>query len=124
MKIKPIQFILTAVVLLVIDAIYLKFIGGPFYSLAVKKIQGSEIKFRMYSAFIVYIILITGLYYFVIGPNKTYKEGAFFGLAVYGVFDFTNHAILDNYSLPLAIMDTVWGSILCGTTTFIITTIF
>jgi len=124
MKIKPIQFILTAVVLLVIDAIYLKFIGGPFYSLAVKKIQGSEIKFRMYSAFIVYIILITGLYYFVIGPNKTYKEGAFFGLAVYGVFDFTNHAILDNYSLPLAMMDTSWGMILCGTTTFIITTIF
>jgi uncharacterized membrane protein len=124
MKIKPIQFILTAVVLLVIDAIYLKFIGGPFYSLAVKKIQGSEIKFRMYSAFIVYIILITGLYYFVIGPNKTVKEGAFFGLAVYGVFDFTNHAILDNYSLPLAMMDTIWGMILCGTTTFIITTIF
>jgi uncharacterized membrane protein len=124
MKIKPIQFILTAVVLLVIDAIYLKFIGGPFYSLAVKKIQGSEIKFRMYSAFIVYIILITGLYYFVIGPNKTYKEGAFFGLAVYGVFDFTNHAILDNYSLPLAMMDTIWGMILCGTTTFIMTKIF
>jgi uncharacterized membrane protein len=124
MKIKPIEFIATAVVLLAIDAIYLKFIGGPFYSLAVKKIQGSEIKFRMYSAFIVYIILITGLYYFVIGPNRTAKEGAFFGLVVYGVFDFTNHAILDNYSLPLAIMDTVWGSILCGTTTFIITTIF
>ena len=78
----------------------------------------------MYSAFIVYIILITGLYYFVIGPNKTYKEGAFFGLAVYGVFDFTNHAILDNYSLPLAIMDTVWGMVLCGTTTFIMNKIF
>ena len=119
MKIKPIQFILTAIILVAIDAVYLKFIGGPFYSLAVKKIQGSEIKFRMYSAFIVYIILITGLYYFVIGPNKTYKEGAFFGLAVYGVFDFTNHAILDNYSLPLAMMDTIWGMILCGTTTFI-----
>jgi uncharacterized membrane protein len=120
MKINPIQFILTAVVLLAIDSIYLKFIGGPFYSLAVKKIQGSDITFRMYSAFIVYIILITALYYFVIGPKKTTKEGAFFGLAVYGVFDFTNHAILDNYSLPLAIMDTVWGAILCGSTTFII----
>ena len=44
MKIKPIEFIATAVLLLAIDAIYLKFIGGPFYSLAVKKIQGSEEK--------------------------------------------------------------------------------
>ena len=124
MKIKPIQFRLMAIVLLAIDAVYLKFIGGPFYSLAVKKIQGNEINFRMYSAVIVYIILITGLYYFVIGPNKTAKEGAFFGLVIYGVFDFTNHAFLDNYSLPLAMMDTIWGMVLCGTTTFIMTKIF
>ena len=124
MKIKPIESSITAVLLLAIDAIYLNFIGVPFFSLAVKKIQGSEIKFRMYSAFIVYIILITGLYYFVIGPNRTAKEGAFFGLVVYGVFDFTNHAIIEHYSLPLAIMDTVWGSILCGTTTLLINKFF
>ena len=124
MKIKPIEFIVTAVLLLAIDAVYLKFIGGPFYNLAIKKIQGSEIKFRMYSAFIVYIILITGLYYFVIGANKSAKEGAFFGLVVYGVFDFTNHAILENYSLPLAIMDTVWGSVLCGTTNYLVKKLF
>jgi uncharacterized membrane protein len=124
MKIKPIQFILTAIILLAIDAVYLKFIGGPFYSHAVKKIQGKEITPRPYSVVIVYIIIITGLYYFIIGPNKSYKDGAFFGLAVYGVFDFTNHAILDNYSLPLAMMDTIWGMVLCGFTTFIMTKIF
>jgi uncharacterized membrane protein len=123
MKIKPIQFILMAIVLLAIDAVYLKLIA-PLYNLQVKKIQGNEINFRMYSAIIVYIILITGLYYFIIGPNKSIKEGAFFGLVIYGVYDFTNHAILDNYSLPLAMMDTIWGMVLCGTTTFIMTKIF
>jgi uncharacterized membrane protein len=123
MKIKPIEFVLTAVILVAIDAVYLKLIA-PFYNLQVKKIQGNEINFRMYSAFIVYIILTTGLYYFVIGPNRTAKEGAFFGLVVYGIFDFTNHAILDNYSLPLAIMDTVWGTFLCGSTTFLINKVF
>ncbi len=123
MKIKPIEFVLTAIILIAIDAVYLKLIA-PFYNIQVKKIQGNEINFRMYSAFIVYIILVTGLYYFVIGPNRTAKEGAFFGLVVYGVFDFTNHAILDNYSLPLAIMDTIWGSILCGSTTYIIRKLF
>ena len=123
MKIKPIEFVVTAIILVAIDAIYLKLIA-PFYNVQVKKIQGNEINFRMYSAFIVYIILITGLYYFVIGPNRTAKEGAFFGLVVYCVFDFTNHAILDNYSLPLAIMDTIWGSILCGTTTYLVKKLF
>jgi len=123
MKIKPIQFILTAIILLVIDAVYLKLIT-PFYNLQVKKIQGKEITPRPYSVVIVYIILITGLYYFIIGPNKSYKDGAFFGLTIYGVFDFTNHAILDNYSLLLAIIDTIWGMVLCGTTTFIMNKIF
>jgi len=118
MKIKPIQFILTAILLLAIDSIYLKLIA-PIYNMQVKKIQGKEINFRVYSAIIVYIILITGLYYFVIGQNKSTKEGAFFGLVIYGVFDFTNHAILDNYSLSLAIMDTIWGMVLCGATTFL-----
>jgi uncharacterized membrane protein len=123
MKIKPIQFILTAIILIAVDVVYLKLIA-PFYNLQVKKIQGNEINFRMYSAVIVYIILITGIYYFIIGPNKSVKEGAFFGLVVYGVFNFTNHAILDNYSLPLAMMDSIWGMVLCGTTTFLMTKIF
>ena len=124
MKLQPIKFTATAIILLMIDAIYLKFIGGPFYSLAVKKIQKSEIKFRIYSALIVYVLLITGLYYFIIAANKSAKEGAFFGLAVYGVFDFTNHAILENYSLPLAIMDTVWGAVLSGSTTYLVNRFF
>ena len=120
MKINNSKFILSALLLLAIDAVYLKFIGGPFYSLAIKKIQGSKMNVRLYSALIVYLFLITGLYYFIIEPNKTAIEGAFFGLVVYGVFDFTNHAILENYSLPLSIMDTIWGSILCGTTTYLV----
>ena len=123
MKIKPIQFILTAIILVAIEAVYLRLML-PYFNSQIKKIQGKEITPRPYSVVIVYIIIITGLYYFIIGPNKSYKDGAFFGLAVYGVFDFTNHAILDNYSLPLAMMDTIWGMVLCGTTTFIITTIF
>ena len=123
MKIKPIQFILTAIILIAVDVVYLKLIA-PFYNLQVKKIQGNEINFRMYSAVIVYIILITGIYYFIIGPNKSVKEGTFFGLVVYGVFNFTNHAVLDNFSLPLAMMDSIWGMVLCGTTTFLMTKIF
>ena len=120
MKINNSKFILSALLLLAIDAVYLKFIGGPFYTLAIKKIQGSKMNVRLYSALIVYLFLIIGLYYFIIEPNKTAIEGAFFGLVVYGVFDFTNHAILENYSLPLSIMDTIWGSILCGTTTYLV----
>jgi len=57
--------------------------------------------------------------FFIIAPNKTAAEGAFLGGIIYGVYDFTNHAILTNYSMALAVMDMVWGAILCGTTTYL-----
>ena len=123
MKIKPIKFILTAIILVAIEAVYLR-IMLPYFDSQVKKIQGKEITPRPYSVVIVYIIIITGLYYFIIGPNKSYKDGAFFGLVIYGIFNFTNHALFDNYSLSLVIMDLIWGMTICGTTTFIMNKIF
>jgi len=109
MKIKPIQFILTAIILVAIEAVYLRLM---------------LLTPRPYSVVIVYIIIITGLYYFIIGPNKSYKDGAFFGLVIYGIFNFTNHALLDNYSLSLVIIDLIWGMTICGFTTFIMNKIF
>ena len=119
MKIKPIKFILTAIILVAIEAVYLR-VMLPYFDSQVKKIQGKEITPRPYSVVIVYIIIITGLYYFIIGPNKSYKDGAFFGLVIYGIFNFTNHALLDNYSLSLVIIDLIWGMIICGITTLIV----
>jgi len=111
MKIKPIQFILTAIILVAIEAVYLRLML-PYFNSQIKKIQGKEITPRPYSVVIVYIIIITGLYYFIIGPNKSYKDGAFFGL------------VLDNYSLSLVIIDLIWGMTICGFTTFIMNKIF
>jgi len=119
MKIKPIQFILTAIILVAIEAVYLRAML-PYFNSQIKKIQGKEITPRPYSVVIVYIIIITGLYYFIIGPNKSAKDGAFFGLVIYGIFNFTNHALLDNYSLSLVIIDLIWGMIICGITTLIV----
>jgi len=119
MKIKPIQFILTAIILVAIEAVYMRAML-PYFNSQIKKIQGKEITLRPYSVVIVYIIIITGLYYFIIGPNKSAKDGAFFGLVIYGIFNFTNHALLDNYSLPLVIIDLIWGMTICGITTLIV----
>jgi len=123
MKIKPIKFILTAIILVAIEAVYLRLML-PYFNSQIKKIQGKKITPRLYSVVIVYIIIITGLYYFIIGPNKSYKDGAFFGLVIYGIFNFTNHALLDNYSLSLVIIDLIWGMTICGTTTLLMNKMF
>ena len=45
--------------------------------------------------------------------------GGLYGLTVYGVFDFTNMAIFDNYELPVAVLDTVWGGFICALVTYL-----
>ena len=38
--------------------------------------------------------------------------GAIYGLVVYGVYDMTNMATLQDYGLKVAVMDMAWGTVL------------
>jgi hypothetical protein len=40
--------------------------------------------------------------------------------STYGVYDFTNGAIFKKWDFRLGVMDTIWGSILCGSTIYIV----
>jgi uncharacterized membrane protein len=40
------------------------------------------------------------------------QYGGLLGLLTYGIYNFTNLAILKNYSIPVTIFDTLWGGIL------------
>ena len=103
-------FLLSAI-LLIIDMAYLSMISKKFGSM-IKDIQGSEMKVRWDSALIVYAFLIFQLYHFILQQEKTEYDAFLLGLTTYGVYDFTSYALLDNYNLPTAIMDTIWGGIL------------
>lgn len=41
---------------------------------------------------------------------KSFKYGAVFGFTVYGIYNATNMAIFEDYSLSIAVMDTAWGT--------------
>jgi uncharacterized membrane protein len=42
-------------------------------------------------------------------PKASVFHGLLLGYIVYGTYNFTNHATLYKYPLPLAIIDTIWG---------------
>ena len=67
---------------------------------------------------ITYILLGFGLYYFVLSCNPKNDtvviKGMLFGLVVYGVYDYTNLATINEYGSFEALVDTMWGTILCG----------
>ena len=85
-------FIKVILILVIVDAVYLYFVGSWAQTMVVK-IQRVYSPVRYTSAAIVYLLLAAGLSYFIVEPKKNLWEAAVFGLVVYGVFDFTNITI-------------------------------
>jgi uncharacterized membrane protein len=100
------NFLLIIILFIAVDSIWL--IGGSsLSSRMVQDIQGSPITIRFLPAVIVYVALA-----YLVSIPKTSKEAFLLGLSTYAIYDFTNYAILKNYSLQFALMDTIWGGIL------------
>ena len=66
------------------------------------------------AAFVVYVLLGTGIALFVIPRASTVSlaaaYGALFGLVVYGVYDFTNYSTLRQWPFVLTLADVAWGA--------------
>ena len=110
------QYLIAAIIFVVLDGIYLNLIKSSFNS-QIKNIQGSDIKVNFIAVGITYIFLIFGLNYFIIQRNRSVTDAALFGLIIYGVYEFTNMSLFTNWYLLTAIIDTTWGAILFGLTT-------
>lgn len=116
-----IKLFITAIVLILIDFIYLNSISNIFAN-QIQIIQISKLKINYIAAILCYIILIFGINYFIIQPNRSIQDAFLLGIVIYGVFETTNMALFDKWSWLTVIIDTLWGGILFAITTFIIKT--
>jgi uncharacterized membrane protein len=114
-----IQYLLGAVVLIILDGIYLNIIKQHFNK-QIKAVQGSDIKVNFMAAILTYVFLIFGINYFIIRKRLPVKDAMLFGLVIYATYELTNMALLKNWSWITVILDTAWGSILFGLTTAIV----
>ena len=113
------SFIVSSVLLVLVDSIYLYFIGKPVFDKKVAAIQNSALVVNMPPAIFTYILMAILLNYFIISVNKSPFDAFILGFCTYGIFDFTNMAIFKKYNLRTAITDTLWGAILFFTVTSI-----
>lgn len=118
-----IYIFVSSIVFIVIDSVYLNFIKDYFNN-QVKLIQGSSIKINSYAMIICYIILIFGINYFIIIPNRSILDAFLLGLIIYGVYETTNMALFSKWSWTTVLIDTLWGGILFALTTTIIKMIY
>ena len=112
------SIIIIATIMLILDFSYL-YLFRDFMLPILKNIQKADVKINIMSALACYIILVSGLYYFIIRKNASPKDAFLLGVLINGVYETTNYAFFKDWSPLLVILDTLWGGILLGTTTFL-----
>lgn len=115
------DIIIIIILLVLIDSFWLYLIKDK-YSQQILNIQKEPMEVNLYSAFIVYLLIAYALIYLTKNEQdimEKVKIGFIFGITSYGIYDFTNGAILKNWDFKLAIGDTIWGGILCASTMYV-----
>lgn len=112
------KIIISTIILLLLDGCYLNVIGKS-YGEQVAKVQRTAMIVKPAGAIACYLLLVIGLYYFILRENRTVLDAFILGVVIYGVYDATTYAIFKHWSPILSIIDTLWGGILLATTTAI-----
>lgn len=113
------ELVLILLIMLVLDGIYISIIRGQFENMIIA-IQRVVMTVKYLPAAFVYILMVTGLYYFIVSKNKSVLDAFLLGVLVYGVYDMTNYATIKKWSLKIALMDMLWGGVLFGLTTYLV----
>jgi uncharacterized membrane protein len=107
-----------AVAFMVLDGVWLGLLMKNFYrdQLApIVRLADGGIAPNWPAAFVVYVLLGTGIALFVIPRAPTVSlaaaYGALFGLVVYGVYDFTNYSTLRQWPFVVTLADVAWGTV-------------
>jgi uncharacterized membrane protein len=111
--------LLSAIVLITVDSIYLNLIK-KYFQKQIQSVQKSSVEINYLGAAICYIFLVTGINYFIIKPHKSISDAFLLGLVIYGVYESTNYALFRDWSILTVIMDTLWGGTLFAITTYIV----
>lgn len=110
---------ITGIIMIIIDSIYLSAISS-YFNHQIKLVQKSSLKLNIIGAILCYIFLVLGLYYFIISRNESILNAFLFGLVIYGVYEYTSYALLENWLFQTTVLDTAWGGILFAITTFLV----
>jgi len=109
----------TSIIFILLDSVYL-YLMSSYFNNQIKIVQGSTIKLNMVASILCYISLIFGLYYFILKDKRSIVDAFLLGLVIYSVYDLTTLALLKNWFVTTAVIDSLWGGILFAlTTTFV-----
>jgi uncharacterized membrane protein len=108
-------YVSTLIPLVILDAIWLLYLGKPFYAKTMGFLFTES--FKMSPALVFYPLYAFAIVFLVLAPDiatgssilNIALKGAILGLAAYGAYDLTNHATIPNWPLSMTIVDIAWG---------------
>ena len=106
-------------IILFLDSIYLSVFKNYFKN-QIEAVQKSPFNMKFSGAILCYICLVGGIYYFILREHRPIFDAFLLGIVIYGVYEFTNYAILKQWKWEIVVMDTLWGGILMALTTFFV----
>jgi uncharacterized membrane protein len=116
-------YVLTLVLFVGIDLVWLMGPGRPFYVAEIGGLLRSQPNLPAAIAF--YALYAVGLCYFAVmpglkagQPTLALAQGAFLGLMAYATYDLTNLAVVNGFTTRIALIDMAWGSVLSGAVAF------
>ena len=117
-----VAYIAAFVLFLVIDFVGLSYLLKPLFSKAIGPLMLEN--FRVVPAFFFYAFLVFVVMWFVGWPALdqgksllwVFGSAALIGAASYGTYEFTNYAILKDWTATLVMVDLTWGTVVTGVT--------
>jgi uncharacterized membrane protein len=112
-----ILYLLTVPVFFVIDMTWLGLIARNLYKSQIGFLMRTDIVW--WAAILFYLLFIMGIIYYAVLPayaagewTKALFLGALFGFFTYMTYDLTNYSTLKDWPLAIAVVDTLWGTVL------------
>ena len=112
------SIIISSLIMLLIDIFYINF-NNKYFNKFFYKVQQSKLVLNPLFALIAYILMIIGINHFIISKQRPVSDAFLLGLVIYGVYDATNYATLKNWTIHMALTDTLWGATLFSLTTYL-----
>lgn len=111
-------YIKAVAILILVDMFWLG-TAGIFGRTMMERIQGAPLHMRYMAGLLVYIFAA----YLLLG-TRSYKEAFMTGAAVYGVYEFTNFTVFEQWDWKFAVADTIWGGCLFAAARYLLSRVF
>jgi uncharacterized membrane protein len=104
---------------LILDLLWLGVVARSFYQTHMGHLMRADVNWV--AAVVFYLVFVVGIVVFVVWPAIERESlghalllGAFFGLVTYAAYDLTSLAVMEGFPLKIALVDLVWGAVLCA----------